>query len=70
MGASWVGWYMPRETDGFSSVGWYMPRETDGASSVGGHMPRETDGASLVDWLFKELQWWAWLAACILVIIW
>ena len=56
MGASWVGWY--------------MPRETDGASSVGGHMPRETDGASLVDWLFKELQWWAWLAACILVIIW
>lgn len=43
-GASWVGWYMPRETDGPSSVGGHMPRGTDGASSVDWYMPRETDG--------------------------
>lgn len=33
-GASWVGWYMPRETDEASWVGWYTPRETDGGSLV------------------------------------
>ena len=57
--ASWVGWHMPRETDGPSSVGWYMPRETDGLSSVGWYMPRETDGPSSVGRHFKESQWLA-----------
>lgn len=27
----------PEKLVGASSVGWYMPRETDGPSSVGGH---------------------------------